>query len=104
MRSLLSSQPVTEPAVVFTLDSSTPVAQSVTPMGSALNNLVVSYASAVGERVASTYEALSLRKVINYWVSARIYPRCLSHNNSFLSVYSPNKFSYAEHMVYFSHS
>ncbi|XP_060724838.1 alsin isoform X2 [Tachysurus vachellii] len=61
------AQPVTEPAVVFTLDSSTPVAQSVTPMGSALNNLVVSYASAVGERVASTYEALSLRKVINYW-------------------------------------
>ncbi|KAK3575470.1 hypothetical protein QTP86_026856 [Hemibagrus guttatus] len=61
------AQPVTEPAVVFTSDSSTPVAQSVTPMGSALNNLVVSYASAVGERVASTYEALSLRKVISYW-------------------------------------
>uniref|UniRef100_A0A8C1F7S6 Alsin Rho guanine nucleotide exchange factor ALS2 n=1 Tax=Cyprinus carpio carpio TaxID=630221 RepID=A0A8C1F7S6_CYPCA len=37
---------------------------SVTPMGSALNNLVVSCASAVGERVVSTYEALSLRKVI----------------------------------------
>uniref|UniRef100_A0A672T3F3 Alsin Rho guanine nucleotide exchange factor ALS2 n=1 Tax=Sinocyclocheilus grahami TaxID=75366 RepID=A0A672T3F3_SINGR len=35
---------------------------SVTPMGSALNNLVVSCASAVGERVVSTYEALSLRK------------------------------------------
>ncbi|XP_053493319.1 alsin [Ictalurus furcatus] len=61
------AQPLTEPAVVFTLDPSTPVAQSVTPMGSALNNLVVSYASAVGERVASTYEALSLRKVISYW-------------------------------------
>ncbi|RXN33518.1 alsin-like isoform X1 [Labeo rohita] len=43
-------------------------AQSVTPMGSALNNLVVSCASAVGERVVSTYEALSLRKVIGYWV------------------------------------
>uniref|UniRef100_A0A672PEK5 Alsin Rho guanine nucleotide exchange factor ALS2 n=1 Tax=Sinocyclocheilus grahami TaxID=75366 RepID=A0A672PEK5_SINGR len=42
---------------------------SVTPMGSALNNLVVSCASAVGERVVSTYEALSLRKVIGYWVS-----------------------------------
>uniref|UniRef100_A0A671KAI9 Alsin-like n=1 Tax=Sinocyclocheilus anshuiensis TaxID=1608454 RepID=A0A671KAI9_9TELE len=41
---------------------------SVTPMGSALNNLVVSCASAVGERVVSTYEALSLRKVIGYWV------------------------------------
>ncbi|XP_060774739.1 alsin isoform X1 [Neoarius graeffei] len=61
------AQPVTEPTVVFTLEPSTPVAQSVTPMGSALNNLVVSYASAVGERVASTYEALSLRKVISYW-------------------------------------
>uniref|UniRef100_A0A8C1I0L7 Alsin Rho guanine nucleotide exchange factor ALS2 n=1 Tax=Cyprinus carpio carpio TaxID=630221 RepID=A0A8C1I0L7_CYPCA len=36
---------------------------SVTPMGSALNNLVVSCASAVGERVVSTYEALSLRKI-----------------------------------------
>uniref|UniRef100_A0A672T066 Alsin Rho guanine nucleotide exchange factor ALS2 n=1 Tax=Sinocyclocheilus grahami TaxID=75366 RepID=A0A672T066_SINGR len=44
---------------------------SVTPMGSALNNLVVSCASAVGERVVSTYEALSLRKVIGYWVNGR---------------------------------
>uniref|UniRef100_A0A8C2IJX0 Alsin Rho guanine nucleotide exchange factor ALS2 b n=1 Tax=Cyprinus carpio TaxID=7962 RepID=A0A8C2IJX0_CYPCA len=48
----------------FTSDPLIPVAQSVTPMGSALNNLVVSCASAVGERVVSTYEALSLRKVI----------------------------------------
>lgn len=56
-------------AVHFTPDPLIPVAQSVTPMGSALNNLVVSCASAVGERVASTYEALSLRKVIGYWVS-----------------------------------
>uniref|UniRef100_A0AAR2JUG6 VPS9 domain-containing protein n=1 Tax=Pygocentrus nattereri TaxID=42514 RepID=A0AAR2JUG6_PYGNA len=48
-------------------------AQSVTPMGSALNHLVISCASAVGERVASTYEALSLRKVISYWVSVRIH-------------------------------
>uniref|UniRef100_A0A8C2KQB1 Alsin Rho guanine nucleotide exchange factor ALS2 b n=1 Tax=Cyprinus carpio TaxID=7962 RepID=A0A8C2KQB1_CYPCA len=53
----------------FTSDPLIPVAQSVTPMGSALNNLVVSCASAVGERVVSTYEALSLRKVIGYWVS-----------------------------------
>ncbi|XP_059416787.1 alsin-like isoform X1 [Carassius carassius] len=52
----------------FTSDPLIPVAQSVTPMGSAFNNLVVSCASAVGERVASTYEALSLRKVIGYWV------------------------------------
>uniref|UniRef100_A0A8C2GVT2 Alsin Rho guanine nucleotide exchange factor ALS2 b n=1 Tax=Cyprinus carpio TaxID=7962 RepID=A0A8C2GVT2_CYPCA len=53
----------------FTSDPLIPVAQSVTPMGSALNNLVVSCASAVGERVVSTYEALSLRKVIGYWVT-----------------------------------
>ncbi|XP_037617894.1 alsin isoform X2 [Sebastes umbrosus] len=38
---------------------------SSTP-GSALNNLVASCASAVGERVASTYEALSLKKMMNY--------------------------------------
>uniref|UniRef100_A0A3B4EDF7 VPS9 domain-containing protein n=1 Tax=Pygocentrus nattereri TaxID=42514 RepID=A0A3B4EDF7_PYGNA len=59
--------PLTEPADVFISDPATPVAQSVTPMGSALNHLVISCASAVGERVASTYEALSLRKVISYW-------------------------------------
>ncbi|KAM6958516.1 alsin isoform 1-T1 [Tautogolabrus adspersus] len=34
--------------------------------GSALNSLVSSCASAVGERVASTYEALSLKKMMNY--------------------------------------
>ncbi|XP_060683523.1 alsin isoform X1 [Hemiscyllium ocellatum] len=34
---------------------------------STLNNLVVSCASVVGERVAATYEALSLRKVVNYY-------------------------------------
>ncbi|XP_017557690.1 alsin isoform X3 [Pygocentrus nattereri] len=61
------AQPLTEPADVFISDPATPVAQSVTPMGSALNHLVISCASAVGERVASTYEALSLRKVISYW-------------------------------------
>ncbi|XP_043931046.1 alsin isoform X2 [Protopterus annectens] len=38
-------------------------------VGSALNNLVVSCASAVGVKVAATYEAgaLSLRKVMNYY-------------------------------------
>ncbi|XP_066518797.1 alsin isoform X2 [Hoplias malabaricus] len=61
------AQPLTESADVFVSDPTTPVAQSVTPMGSALNHLVVSCASAVGERVVSTYEALSLRKVISYW-------------------------------------
>ncbi|XP_041637489.1 alsin isoform X2 [Cheilinus undulatus] len=34
--------------------------------GSALNSLVASCASAVGERVASTYEALSLKKMMHY--------------------------------------
>lgn len=33
---------------------------------STLNSLVASCASAVGERVASTYEALSLKKMMNY--------------------------------------
>ncbi|XP_053170323.1 alsin isoform X1 [Scomber japonicus] len=36
--------------------------------GSALNNLVASCASAVGERVASTYEALSLKKMMNFYL------------------------------------
>uniref|UniRef100_A0A669C6P5 Alsin Rho guanine nucleotide exchange factor ALS2 n=1 Tax=Oreochromis niloticus TaxID=8128 RepID=A0A669C6P5_ORENI len=35
---------------------------------SALNNLVASCASAVGERVASTYEALSLKKMMNFYL------------------------------------
>ncbi|XP_051567672.1 alsin-like isoform X2 [Myxocyprinus asiaticus] len=65
---LHSAQLSGDPADAFTCNPLIPVAQSVTPMGSALNNLVVSCASAVGERVASTYEALSLRKVIGYWV------------------------------------
>lgn len=34
---------------------------------SALNSLVSSCASAMGERVVSTYEALSLKKMINYY-------------------------------------
>ncbi|XP_078085206.1 alsin isoform X2 [Mustelus asterias] len=37
---------------------------------STFNNLVVSCASVVGERVAATYEALSLRKVVNYYYPA----------------------------------
>ncbi|XP_043097175.1 alsin isoform X2 [Puntigrus tetrazona] len=65
---LHSAQLSSDHADCFTSDPLIPVAQSVTPMGSALNNLVVSCASAVGERVVSTYEALSLRKVIGYWV------------------------------------
>lgn len=63
-----SAQLSGDPVNLFASEPLIPVAQSVTPMGSALNNLVVSCASAVGERVVSTYEALSLRKVIGYWV------------------------------------
>ncbi|XP_070711889.1 alsin isoform X2 [Pempheris klunzingeri] len=40
---------------------------SSTP-SSAINNLVASCASAVGERVASTYEALSLKKMMNFYL------------------------------------
>ncbi|XP_019120648.2 alsin isoform X2 [Larimichthys crocea] len=39
-----------------------------TNAGSALNSLVSSCASAVGERVASTYEALSLKKMMNLYM------------------------------------
>ncbi|XP_054603565.2 alsin isoform X2 [Nothobranchius furzeri] len=38
---------------------------------STLNSLVASCASAVGERVASTYEALSLKKVMNFYLPSR---------------------------------
>lgn len=38
--------------------------------GSSLNSLVVSCASAVGERVASTYESLSLRRMMNLYLPA----------------------------------
>ncbi|KAM8904610.1 alsin isoform 2-T2 [Spinachia spinachia] len=43
-----------------------PPAGRLTPTSSTLNSLVASCASAVGERVASTYEALSLKKMMNY--------------------------------------
>uniref|UniRef100_A0A3Q3BBA9 Alsin Rho guanine nucleotide exchange factor ALS2 b n=1 Tax=Kryptolebias marmoratus TaxID=37003 RepID=A0A3Q3BBA9_KRYMA len=43
---------------------------------STLNTLVASCASAVGERVASTYEALSLRKMMNFYLPSR--PEALS--------------------------
>ncbi|XP_045063859.1 alsin isoform X1 [Coregonus clupeaformis] len=44
-----------------------PGVMPVTTTSSALNSLVSSCASAVGERVVSTYEALSLKKMINYY-------------------------------------
>lgn len=53
------------PAWLFFLQPSTRGLTSSTP-SSVLNSLVASCASAVGERVASTYEALSLRKMMNY--------------------------------------
>ncbi|XP_032362367.1 alsin isoform X2 [Etheostoma spectabile] len=40
--------------------------------GSTLNNLVASCASAVGERVASTYEALSLKKMMNFYLPSGV--------------------------------
>lgn len=46
--------------VVFLLQPSAP--------GGTLNSLVASCASAVGERVASTYEALSLKKMMNLYL------------------------------------
>ncbi|CAL8291222.1 unnamed protein product [Lota lota] len=42
--------------------------------GSALNSLVTSCASAVGERVVSTYEALSLKKMMHYYLSPSSAP------------------------------
>lgn len=36
--------------------------------GTALNSLVASCATAVGERVVSTYEALSLKKMMNFYL------------------------------------
>ncbi|MEQ2232145.1 hypothetical protein ILYODFUR_008216 [Ilyodon furcidens] len=39
---------------------------------SALNSLVSSCASAVGERVASTYEALSLKRMMNFYLPSRL--------------------------------
>uniref|UniRef100_A0AAX7SWR2 VPS9 domain-containing protein n=1 Tax=Astatotilapia calliptera TaxID=8154 RepID=A0AAX7SWR2_ASTCA len=56
---LVSSQLLLEPSTGG-LMSSTPT--------SALNNLVASCASAVGGRVASTYEALSLKKMMNFYL------------------------------------
>uniref|UniRef100_A0A3B4GTN4 Alsin Rho guanine nucleotide exchange factor ALS2 n=1 Tax=Pundamilia nyererei TaxID=303518 RepID=A0A3B4GTN4_9CICH len=49
------------------LNPSTGGLMSSTPT-SALNNLVASCASAVGGRVASTYEALSLKKMMNFYL------------------------------------
>ncbi|XP_030636935.1 alsin [Chanos chanos] len=69
------TQPTSESSDVFGPDPATPAALPVTPLGSTLNNLVVSCASAVGERVASTYEALSLKKVISYWGPAEARER-----------------------------
>uniref|UniRef100_A0A3Q0QVJ7 Alsin Rho guanine nucleotide exchange factor ALS2 n=1 Tax=Amphilophus citrinellus TaxID=61819 RepID=A0A3Q0QVJ7_AMPCI len=55
-----ASQPLLTSPSAGGLISSTPT--------STLNNLVASCASAVGERVASTYEALSLKKMMNFYL------------------------------------
>ena len=51
---------------------------------SALNSLVVSCASAVGVRVAATYEAgaLSLKKVMNFYSAAPYEPGALAGSSS----------------------
>ncbi|XP_061082643.1 alsin isoform X1 [Conger conger] len=48
-------------------DPPSPGPEPVSSAGSSLNSLVASCASVVGERVASTYEALSLKKVMSYY-------------------------------------
>ncbi|XP_013856612.1 alsin isoform X2 [Austrofundulus limnaeus] len=57
------------------LSDSTQAGSKLPPPGgrgsSTLNSLVASCASAVGERVASTYEALSLRKMMNFYLPSR---------------------------------
>ncbi|XP_037552375.1 alsin [Nematolebias whitei] len=57
------------------LSDCTQTASKMPPSGaqgsSTLNSLVASCASAVSERVASTYEALSLRKMMNFYLPSR---------------------------------
>ena len=70
-------------ADVFTPDDPTTTTSIVTvatvsPVGSALNSLVASCASVVGERVASTCEALSFRKVMSYYYPSSSSPSGLA--------------------------
>ncbi|XP_034145403.1 alsin isoform X3 [Esox lucius] len=60
-------QPPSDGVDHLTSDLTPGVSLPVTTSSSGLNSLVSSCASAVGERVASTYEALSLKKMINYY-------------------------------------
>ncbi|KAJ8003567.1 hypothetical protein DPEC_G00149690 [Dallia pectoralis] len=62
-----SLQPPSDSLDPLTSDLTPGVSLPVTTSSSALNSLVSSCATAVGERVASTYEALSLKKMINYY-------------------------------------
>ncbi|XP_072902817.1 alsin isoform X3 [Hemitrygon akajei] len=55
------------------LEDACPVSPS-SAAPSAFNNLVVSCASVVGERMAATYEALSFRKVVNYYYQSPSLP------------------------------
>lgn len=56
---------------LFLLQPSAGGLTSSTP-SSTLNSLVASCASAVGERVASTYEALSLKKMMNFYLPSGV--------------------------------
>lgn len=58
-------------SALFLLQPSAGGLTASTP-GSTLNSLVASCASAVGERVASTYEALSLKKMMNLYLPSGV--------------------------------
>uniref|UniRef100_A0A6Q2YD50 VPS9 domain-containing protein n=1 Tax=Esox lucius TaxID=8010 RepID=A0A6Q2YD50_ESOLU len=64
---MLKPMPPSDGVDHLTSDLTPGVSLPVTTSSSGLNSLVSSCASAVGERVASTYEALSLKKMINYY-------------------------------------
>ncbi|GCB78811.1 hypothetical protein scyTo_0016875, partial [Scyliorhinus torazame] len=67
--SVKNKHPPSLPPLTTSEDAQPTSPSSVAP--STFNNLVVSCASVVGERVAATYEALSLRKVVNYYYPAQ---------------------------------
>ncbi|KAM6945748.1 alsin [Aplochiton taeniatus] len=62
------SQPSPDALIALVAAPSPLLPLPLLPPGSALNSLVALCATAVGERVASTYEALSLKKVMSYYL------------------------------------
>ncbi|XP_056156900.1 alsin [Lampris incognitus] len=66
----LTSQPSVDGLTSVPFSNATPVGGR----NSTLNSLVASCASAVGERVASTYEALSLKKMMNFYLPSAAVP------------------------------